>query len=146
MSDEVWLRDRLRKIEALFGGAGTPGERLAAEAALERVRARLAELGRRDPAIELKVTLADEWSRRLFLALSRRYGLEPYRYPRQRRTTVMVRVPRGFVDAVLWPEFKELNRALQSYLSEITLKVIREQVHADASEAIEIAGALPAPD
>jgi hypothetical protein len=33
-------REKLRKIEALFAGAGTAG--------LERVRARLAELGRRD--------------------------------------------------------------------------------------------------
>jgi hypothetical protein len=31
----------LRKIEAWFSGAGTAGERLAAEATLERVRAKL---------------------------------------------------------------------------------------------------------
>ena len=43
---ELQLREKLRKIEALFAGAGTAGERLAAEAALERVRARLSELGR----------------------------------------------------------------------------------------------------
>jgi hypothetical protein len=48
MSIEFQLREKLRKIEALFAGAGTAGERLAAEAALERVRARLAELGRAD--------------------------------------------------------------------------------------------------
>ena len=41
MSTESQLREKLRKIEALFAGAGTTGERLAAEAALERVRARL---------------------------------------------------------------------------------------------------------
>ena len=29
------LREKLRKIEALFAGAGTAGERLAAEAALD---------------------------------------------------------------------------------------------------------------
>src|SRR5581483_2270352 len=103
VTDESWLRDRLRKIEALFAGAATPGERSAAEAALERVRARLSDMRRRDPPIELKVTLPDEWSRRLFLALSRRYGLEPYRYPRQRYTTVMLRVPQSFADQVLWP-------------------------------------------
>ncbi|MBI3517580.1 MAG: hypothetical protein HY060_26405 [Proteobacteria bacterium] len=145
MNDDALLRDKLRKIEALFAGAGTAGERLAAEAALERVRARLAEQTRQDPPIELKVALPDEWSRRLFLALARRYGLAPYRYRKQRRTTVMLRVPRGFVDDVLWPEFKELNKALQAYLGEVTVKVIREQVHADTSEAAEIAGALPAP-
>ena len=38
MSGEAELRERLRKIEALFAGAGTVGEKLAAEAALERVR------------------------------------------------------------------------------------------------------------
>jgi hypothetical protein len=31
--DEAQLRDKLRKIEALFAGAGTKGERGAAEAA-----------------------------------------------------------------------------------------------------------------
>ncbi len=143
MTDDAVLRDRLRKIEALMAGAGTAGERLAAEAALERVRARLAEQTRRDPPIELKVTLPDQWSRHLFLALARRYGLAPYRYRKQRHTTVMLRVPQSFANEVLWPEFKELNQALQSYLNDVTLKVIRDAVHADASEATEIAGALP---
>ncbi len=40
------LREKLRKIEALFAGAATPGERDAAEAAMLRVRARLAEIQR----------------------------------------------------------------------------------------------------
>jgi hypothetical protein len=126
-----------------MAGAGTAGERLAAEAALERVRARLAEQARRDPPIELKVTLPDPWSRMLFLALARRYGLAPYRYRKQRHTTVMVRIPQSFANDVLWPEFKELSKELQRHLTEVTLTVIRDQVHADVSEAPEIAGALP---
>ncbi len=36
MSTKSQLREKLRKIEALFAGAGTTGERLAAEAALGR--------------------------------------------------------------------------------------------------------------
>jgi hypothetical protein len=143
MSSESQLRDKLRKIEALFAGAGTSGERLAAEAALERVRARLTEFRQQDPPAELQISLSDQWSRRLFLALCRRYGLEPYRYHRQRRTTLMVRAPRRFFDQVLWPEFSELDRALQAYLHEVTLRVIREDVYADASEAQEVAEALP---
>jgi hypothetical protein len=143
MSSESQLRDKLRKIEALFAGAGTSGERLAAEAALERVRARLTDLRQQDPPAELQISLSDQWSRRLFLALCRRYGLEPYRYHRQRRTTLMVRAPRRFFDQVLWPEFSELDRALQAYLHEVTLRVIREDVYADASEAQEVAEALP---
>src|ERR1700726_3246325 len=143
MSTESQLREKLRKIEALFAGAGTTGERLAAEAALERVRARLAELGRRDAPVEMQFSMPDRWSRHLFLALCRRYGLAPYRYPRQRRNTVMVRAPKGFIDHVLWPEFVELDRALQAYLHEVTLRIIREEVFADASEAQEVAEALP---
>lgn len=142
MSIELQLREKLRKIEALFAGAGTTGERLAAEAALERVRARLAELGRQDPPIEMQFSMPDRWSRHLFLALCRRYGLAPYRYPRQRRNTVMVRAPKGFLEQVLWPEFSELDRALAGYLHEVTLRVIREEVFSDTSEAQEVAEAF----
>ena len=35
MDDEAFLRAKLRKLEALFVGAGTPGEKAAAEAGLE---------------------------------------------------------------------------------------------------------------
>lgn len=144
MTNEAELRDKLRKIEALFAGAGTAGERMAADAARARVQARLAELGQRDPPIEMQFSMPDQWSRRLFVALCRRYGLKPYRYRRQRLTTVVLRVPRGFIDQVLWPEFTELNRALRVFLDEVTERVIREEIYADASEAVEVAQALPA--
>jgi tRNA nucleotidyltransferase (CCA-adding enzyme) len=82
--------------------------------------------------------MPDQWSRLLFLALARRYGLKPYRLYRQRRNTLMIRVPQGFVDEVLWPEFIELNEALAAYLHAVTLRVIRDEVFADASEAQEV--------
>jgi len=143
MSIEAQLRDKLRKIEALFAGAGTAGEKLAAEAALERVRARLAEISHEDPPVEIQFSMPDQWSRYLFLALCRRYGLRPYRLYRQRRNTIMVRLPRRFTDEVLWPEFNELQRTLQAYLHQVTLRIIREEVHADASDAPEVSAALP---
>src|SRR5215210_2528664 len=73
-----------------------------------------------------------------------RYELKPYRLHRQRVTTVMLRVPKRFVDQVLWPEFQELNAALMQYLNEVTTRVIREEVHRDTSEAAEAPPALPA--
>jgi hypothetical protein len=48
MAIEAQLREKLRKTEALFAGAGTTGERVAEEAAWRRLRARLAELERTD--------------------------------------------------------------------------------------------------
>src|SRR3954469_1402211 len=133
MAIEAHLREKLAKIEAVFAGAGTAGDPAAARAALQRVRGRLAELQKRDPATEIQFSMPDQWSRRLFVALCRRYGLSPYRYRRPRLTTVVLRAPRGFVDEVLWPEFQELNQALRTYLNDVTLKVIREEVHNDAS-------------
>jgi hypothetical protein len=144
MTTDSGLRDKLRKVEALFAGAGTRGEKLAAEAALGRIRAKLAELERQNPATEVQFSIADPWSRHLFMALCRRYGLKPYRYPRQRRSTVIVRAPRSFIDQVLWNEFSDLNADLQSYLHEVTMKIIREEVFADAGDADEVSGALPA--
>lgn len=144
MSPEALLREKLRKIERLFAGAGTEGERDAAEAARERVRARLAELPQMDPPIEMQFSMADQWSRHRFLALSRRYGLQPYRYRRQRLTTVMLRVPCGFVDRVLWPEIQALGDALRVYLNEVTQRVVREEVYGDTSEATAVVGTLGA--
>ena len=138
MTIEARLQEKLRKIEALFAGAGTPGERDAAEAALHRLRARLAEQLKTEEPIEMKFSLGDEWSRHLFLALCRRYGLEPYRYKRQRHTTVMVRLPKSYCDEVLWPEFTQPHDTLRQYLAEVTTKLVRETVFADTSEAAEV--------
>ena len=69
---EARLREKLAKIEALYAGAGTPGERDAAEAALFRLRERLAAETAAEVPVEMKFSLGDEWSLRLFLALCRR--------------------------------------------------------------------------
>ena len=85
--------------------------------------------------MEYKFTMNDMWSRKLFVALLRRYGLPPYRYSKQRYTTVMVKVSSTFVDETLWPEFMELSKVLDEYLTEITDKLIAESIFADTSEA-----------
>jgi hypothetical protein len=137
--DEAKLRDKLGKIEALFAGATTDGERVAAAEARRRIQLRLASVEKTDPPIEYKFTLADTWSRKVFMALLRRYDLEPYRYRGQRRTTVMVKVPRVFVDETLWPEFQQISSTLRTYLDEVTERIIADVIHADSSEAVEVA-------
>ena len=139
MNDEAALRDKLRKIEALFAGATTAGEKAAAGAAAERIRARLREEEKREKPVEIRFSLPDPWSRQMFIALCRRYGLRPYRHPRMRRQSVMVRVPQAFLDKVLWPEFQEINAALAEYLAQMTDRVIREVVYKDTADAEEVA-------
>jgi hypothetical protein len=131
MNDDDSLREKLRRIEALYAGATTDGERLAAAEAIERIRRRLRDAGAHEPDIEYKITLSDDWTRQLFTALCRRYGIKTYRYDRQRRTTVMIRIPRSFLDQTLWPEFQDLSGALREYLRAATEKIIREEVWRD---------------
>ena len=137
LAEEEGLIEKLRKIEALFARPGTEGERVAAGNALERIRARLRQLELTERPIAYRFSLPDGWSRSLFIALLRRYGLQPYRLRGQRRTTVMCRVTRSFVDETLWPEFQQLNGTLLRYLDEVTQRVISEAIHRDATDAEE---------
>ena len=61
MAPEHILRDKLRKIEALFAGAATPGEKVAAGAAAERIRERLGKAASAEKSVELKFSIPDVW-------------------------------------------------------------------------------------
>jgi hypothetical protein len=135
--DEAKLIDKLRRIEALFKGATTQGERAAAASARERVVERLREVEDLAPPVEYKFSMADMWSRQLFVALLRRYNYEPYRYSGQKHTTVLARVSKRFVDETLWPQFLKLDNELRTYLGEITSRVVAQAIHNDVSEATE---------
>lgn len=139
MFDEAALLEKLRKIEALHAGATTPGERVAATFAAERIRQRLADWRRLERDIEMQYSLPDPWTRKLFIALCRRYGLEPFRHPRQRSSTVCVRAPEPFHKNTLWPQFRALSEALRKHLSDITDHVIRVAVHEDTGDAATVA-------
>jgi hypothetical protein len=134
MRIEDQLRERLRKVEALFYGAATEGEREAAGAAAERLKAKLDEARRRDAPVELKFVMPDQWSVRLFIALCRRYGFKPFLCaPAPHDGHGQGAAPafqRGGV-----AQFCELHDDLWAYLDETTGRVIRETIHADAADA-----------
>jgi hypothetical protein len=137
MTSEEELREKLRKISALFAGSTTLGERDAAAAAIGRVQKALAAAAPAERAVEMKFKFPDQWHRRLFMALCRRHGLEPYRYRGQRHTTVIVRAPASFIDNILWPEFLQIKDALNEYLNAATERIIREEVYNNSAEAAE---------
>jgi hypothetical protein len=134
--EEDRLIEKLHKIEALFARSTTPGERVAAENAAERIRQRIRQLEKIERPIEFRFSLSDAWSRSLFVDL-RRYGVEPYRYRGQRHTTVTAKVTRTFVNEVLWPEFQELNRTLREHLESVTARVIQQAIHKEGREVHE---------
>ena len=137
LDEEQQLIAKLRKIEALFAQPGTEGERRAAEQASQRIRARLNALEATEPTVEIRFSLTDAWSRMLFVAVLRRHALKPYRYHGQRRTTVMVRALKSYVEATLWPEFLQLQSVLHEHFEAVTKRVIAQAMGAE-SEDVEL--------
>ena len=136
MAGEEALRAKLAKVEALFRRAGGPGERAAAGAAMDRLRARLGRRdGKREPEVELKLTLPDKWSVSLLAAVCRKHGIKPYRYARQRRTTVMVRARERDFDGVVWPKFERLHSELESYFEDVTDDLITRVMGSDGGDS-----------
>jgi hypothetical protein len=138
MLDEERLTRKLRAIEALIAGATTDGEREAADRARERIRARLAEQqGQQVHEYQYRV---DRWTGRLLAALAYRHGLEVYRYPRQHRTTLMVKAPERFMTGTFHPMYVQMKKMLQQHLMDLTRRVIREALDPDMSEPAVVNG------
>ena len=136
MVDDEGLRARLAKVEALFRRAGSPGERAAAGAAMDRLRGRLGGSdANREPEVELRFSLPDAWSVSLFVAVCRKHGLRPYRYRRQRRTSVVVRAREGEFDRVVWPEYSRLQTELESYFEDVTDHLITRVMGSDSDDS-----------
>lgn len=129
------LIEKIRKVEALFTGTDSAGEKQAARSALDRLHAQLGPTP--EKILDWKFSLPDPWKRQLFVALCRRNSLEPFRQYRQRYTTVMIRSTQSMVDQILWPQFLELSSLLHAYLDEATRDIITRSVHRDLSEAPE---------
>lgn len=148
MSDDQQIREKLAKIKALFAGATTPGERQAAQAAIDRIQQRIDGFPLpgpvTDPPVEFRFSLTNAWSLRLFLALCRSKGYRPYRYPRMRRTSICVKIGKRAVNTDLWPEYLEMNKVLTEYLGELADHIIADCINADRSDAEVVAG-LPGP-
>lgn len=132
MTEVEKLQAKLRAIEALFAGTTHAGERDAAGRARERIVARIAEMKTTD-MVEWRFSL-DSYTRHLLIALARRYGLEPYRYRRQRWTTLLIRAPESFLKEVFLPEYDRMVDVLHEHLIDLTKRVVAEALNGDQSE------------
>ncbi len=137
MDDVASLIAKLERIEALHAGAATEGERIAAEEARQRIRTRIDRMAAETSVVEMRFAIHNQWSRQLFTSLLRRYGLQPYRYPRQKRQTIMAKLPESAVDG-LWREFCELDEALRGHLNQLAMMIIARAISPDISEAAEV--------
>lgn len=134
VANDDGLRARLAKLDELFRRGATEGERAAAGAAIDRLRDRIGS-DTTETEVELKLSLLDVWSVHLFVAVCRKHGVRPYRYPRQRRTTIMVRISWSFFDHVVWAEFSGLQTELNIYFEETVDHLIRTAMHSDGDDS-----------
>ncbi len=134
VSGDADLIQKLVKLQELFRRTDSPGERAAAEAAIGRLRGRMRD-ARSDPEIEMKFSLPDGWSVRLFVAVCRKHGLHPYRYSRQRRTTVMVRAREREFDRVVWREYCHLQDELELYFEDTVDYLITSVMRSDGDDS-----------
>ncbi len=128
------LLEKIRKIEALIDGAKTRGERDAAILARNRVNEKLIKEEKMQLE-EYTLYTPGSWHKKLLLAICRKYGVRPYRYKRQKYTTVMVKINEGFLNDVLWKEYLEYSAHLEKLVGEITDSIIRK-IHQDEDEDI----------
>ena len=136
MVDDEELRAKLAKVEALFRRAGSPGERAAAKAAMGRLHGRLAgSAGKDEPEVELQFSLPDAWSVSLFVAVCRKHGIRPYRYRRQRRTSVVVSAREREFNRVVWPEYSRLQTELESYFEDVTDHLVSRVMGSDGDDS-----------
>lgn len=130
------LIEKIQKIEALIDGTKTDGERQAATLAKQRILEKLAS-----QPTEFTITTRSLWNKKLFTSLCAKHQLRPYRYSRQRFTTVMVKVSKPFMEQVLWPEFKKYSKILEDLTDEIMENLI-SKIHKTNEEEVIVPGEL----
>jgi len=65
--------------------------------------------------VKHQYSLPDAWSVGIFVALHRKHGVRRDRYPRQRRTTVIVWAQETRFEQTVAAEFRTLHEALTDY-------------------------------
>lgn len=133
MGQQDDIRKKLEKLEALFARGATAGERAAAGAALERLNSRL-DTDLQEEELEFQYSLPDAWAVKIFVALCRKHGVHPYRNPRQRRTTVMVKVRRSVFERTVLAEFNTLHSELVAYFKDTVDHLIADAMKSDGDD------------
>lgn len=132
MGEQDDIRKKLEKLEALFARGATAGERAAAGAALERLNSRLDTAPQEE--IEFQYSLPDAWAVKIFIALCRKHGVHPYRYPCQRRTTVLVKVRQSEFERTVLAEFNTLHSELVAYFKDTVDHLIADAMKSDGDD------------
>lgn len=137
--DEDALVEQLHQIERQLVAGAAVGT--------EACRAELAAWRKREPDQEFRVSMPTPTAQRVLVGWCHRYGLTPYRKPRQRETTICVRVPRGFMQEVMWPRVDAMAHVIDQAAADAARRVVERWSGAslaehDPADAMETQGEL----
>jgi len=104
------LRTGLFAIEMHVAGIAGHDE------ALRVIRRRLEDTRAREPSLDITWVVDSPQLQRVFAALCARYGIEPFRRPRQRMSTVNIHVPRSWGEEVFGRVFDEMAPRISEWL------------------------------
>jgi hypothetical protein len=137
MFNEAQLAEKLIKIESLYLGATTSGERDAAERAMKHVEEKLRAM-ESQASKEWRLSTNSPYEKKLLKALLRRYGHTPFRFKGQKHSTVMVEATDVFINEILWPQYVEMSKVLDEHLKEVTNKIIQDSIYSKGDSRDEV--------
>jgi hypothetical protein len=120
----------LRAIERRYAPAAGPSAAAYAE--------QLAEWRTREPDSEEVCWGGDATGAWVVVMLCARYGIRPFRRPRQKATTVSVLAPAGFVSKVFWPQALEMMGAFERARRAMADEVVTVWLGAAGDEAFVV--------
>lgn len=115
--DEDGIVEQLHEIERRLAAGGAVGS--------EACRAEVAAWRQREPDQEFRLEVGTPTAQRVLLGWCHRYGVTPYRTPRQRQTMVCVRVPRGFMHEVMWPRVQATAALVDQAVADAAERIVK---------------------
>jgi hypothetical protein len=88
-------------------------------------REQLATWRQLEPDIEHRLSAPTPISQQLLVTVCRRCGLDVYRHPRQRLSTVCVKAPAGYMRE-LWPTFERMATVTEETAQQAMARVIEQ--------------------
>lgn len=110
--------EALREIDRKYAPAAGAG----AEAYVKQ----LADWRTREPDREEVCSTHDATGAWIVVMLCARYGIRPFRRPRQKPTTICLLAPEGFVSKIFWPQVQEMRCVFEA----ARVKMVEEVVSA----------------
>lgn len=74
----------------------------------------------------------------IVVMLCARYGIRPFRRPRQKPTTICLLAPAGFVSKVFWPQVQEMMRVFEAARAKMVDEVVSAWLGPAGSRALVV--------